>query len=36
MEVEGTVPPTPTTPRSLIKPPKHDLMITEEVKWTDK
>ena len=32
MEVEGPVPPTtPTTPRALVKPPKHDLMMTEEV-----
>ena len=33
MEVEGApVPPTtPTTPRGFIKPPKHDLMMTEEV-----
>lgn len=32
MEVEGAVPPTtPTTPRPLAKPPKHDLMMTEEV-----
>ena len=45
MEVEGAVPPTtPTTPRPLAKPPKHDLMMTEEVidgwinrcmNWTD-
>ena len=32
MEVEGPVPPTtPTTPRALVKPAKHDLMMTEEV-----
>ena len=32
MDVEGPVPPTtPTTPRALVKPPKHDLMMTEEV-----
>jgi len=32
MEVEGTVlPATPTTPRPIPKPPKHDLMMTDEV-----
>ena len=32
MEVEGVVlPTTPTTPRLTFKPPKHDLMMTDEV-----
>lgn len=32
MEVEGTAKPTtPTTPRSLSKIPKYDLMMTDEV-----
>ncbi len=32
MVVEGPAPPTtPTTPRALFKPPKHDLMMTDEV-----
>lgn len=34
MEVDGgpAPPTTPTTPRALVKPPKHDLMMNEEVK----
>ena len=33
MVVDGPAPPTtPTTPRALFKPPKHDLMMTEEVR----